>query len=202
MAKNTIQFDPSALEDDADQAHEVIPYAGFSGSTGEWTYGFNGDILGDVDILCVGADSIKKGFIGWSAGEVVDERMVSIFDKKNQVKESDLDAIETKSEMDGWKPQRSVVIMINNQPHELKGTSHGITQWFNNLANDIVRQYSRNPDYRNPMIKVGNTSYKHKTYKKVFFNPTYQIMGWCNNNFELLQDKVAIEEVEDAERVA
>jgi len=190
------ELDISTLEtfsdDIADEA--PMPYVSFSGKTGEWKYGFDNDDLGTDVQISVGARTLAVGYIGWKSGDVVYEKMVSIFDKKNQVVEKDLPPIKKESEMDGYSKQTSVAFIIDGEAYEFKGSSVGADKWFKKLTTRIVKQFALNKEFCNPVITVDETNYMHKKFKSLIYSPEFKIIGWCNDNGERLVEKSALPE--------
>lgn len=185
----------SAMDSDydpfADDKEEVGGFQGqflnFSGKTGEYTYGEDGDDeieAGTTALLNI--NGVARGWICWDDGEVVDEQVVRWLEGMPPAKRDLEDHGPFESDEDGWKNQIIVPMYIKDVDENflLKVASQS---GYKNLVRFFQKDYGKvwkkkigkDGLPQVPEVSLDSDFFKSKVKKvgKVYF-PVFEIVGW------------------------
>ncbi len=144
---------------------------------GFWVYGSDDIEVEDGAKWAVDPRSFATGYVCWGASEILGEEMASIH--------ADPIALANLPQLDKpWVAQVSMqMVCINGEDKGTavvyKNSSQGGRQRFNEFLQQVLIQYSANQgsDKIVPVITLGEDSYKHKEYGKIY-KPLFNIAEW------------------------
>ncbi len=144
---------------------------------GFWVYGSDDIEVEDGAKWAVDPRSFATGYVCWGASEILGEEMASIH--ADPITLANLPQLEKP-----WVAQVSMqMVCINGEDKNTavvyKNSSQGGRQRYNEFLQQVLAQYSGNEgtDKIVPVIELGEDSYKHKEYGKIY-KPLFHIKEW------------------------
>jgi len=144
---------------------------------GFWVYGSDDIEVEDGARWAVDPRSFATGYIAWRDSEVLGEEMASIH--ADPIALANLPDVGT-----SWTAQVSMQMVCTNGEDKgtavvYKSSSQGGRQRYNEFLQQVLIQYAANEggDKIVPIIELGEDSYKHKKYGKIY-KPVFTIADW------------------------
>ena len=149
---------------------------------GDWVYGTEGTVVEDGSHWVVNPQQLKHGWTAWGTkahgtdGTNVGEVLVAATEP--------LPGVDSLPEVKGeWSKAISMMMVcVSGEDEgcqvELKMSSTGMRNAFSELLQDIIGQIQAGDDYV-PTVTLGNDSYQHKTYGKIFV-PELTVVNWSD----------------------
>jgi hypothetical protein len=174
--------------------NDGLTFAGFSGKTGDYTYGAEKDELDDGWEGAVNMNSAKQGHICWKDSEVVGEDMTRILDGNPTPKGQLEDHGPYDDDDDGWQQQISFEVAVlegggdaEGEKLLLKNSSKSGIRAFGNLLAAYGKAIQKGQNIENgeellPIVKFEATEFTPKGAKKKekAYAPKFTIVGWIS----------------------
>jgi hypothetical protein len=175
--------------------NDGLTFAGFSGKTGDYTYGAEKEELDDGWEGAVNMNSAKQGHICWKDSEVVGEDMTRILDGNPTPKSQLEDHGPYDDDDDGWQQQISFEVAVlegggdaEGEKLLLKNSSKSGLRAFGNLLAAYGKAIQKGQNIGDdgedllPIVKFEATEFTPKGAKKKekAYAPKFTIVGWIS----------------------
>lgn len=158
----------------------------FDGNTGAFSYGKDREAIDKGTRMAVNPNEFRLGWICWSDGKVLEQRMTRIVDGKPPARSELTDHGIEEVDGDGWREQASATFrdIESGDEFRLDISSKGGRIALGNLVRDYGKAFSAHPGEL-AIVELGNVSFDAKdpkTGKKVGRKhaPAFKIVAWMN----------------------
>lgn len=161
----------------------------FSGNDGYYTYGAEDTDLAEGTRAAVNPMSLKRGWICWNDGQMLEEVMYTILEGQPPAKHELTDHGPYKAKNDGWAEQKTIEFLaIDGEPVPLlfQANNRSKLNALEQLMKKIGREYKGHPGCV-PIIALGSNAFEaqerneagEKVGRKMTkYAPTFDIVDW------------------------
>lgn len=183
-------------------------YLKFDGNTGIYSFGKDAEELPKGTRVALNPGELKRGWICWNDGKVLDEKMTRIVDGSPASKGTLEDHGPYEDAKDGWKEQSSAEFrdIEGGEQFLFKSSSKGGNISLANLIRDYGKAFQMHPGDL-AIIELQNVSFDAKdpkTGKKLGkkFAPVFKIVGWENEGDLIAKFEAQAADAEEGEAEA
>ena len=167
----------------------TIQYMRYSGEDG-WTVGRDYTPVSEKDRFAVDFCRLGYGVQGWFDGDKVYEELVPIGEDFKPIE--DLPPIEKVGPRDGYALFFNCVGVFFGQelPVQYGTTTYGGKKFFNKLLKILkADELASHEEHPNPVLKLTQSKYFNKKVSREIWEPDFELMGWCDYQCNMLEDK-------------
>lgn len=158
-----------------------VPFLKMDTEDGEWAFGQEDTAVPADALFGIFPQSFASGFAAWK-GKTLEAKQMAVYGQP-AIDPRELPPVASK---DGWQPAVGLALVCVECPSDEKlvgtlmlfeQTSHGGIEAWNKIFDAILaRAKGGHADFA-ALVKLGSTSYMHKTWGRVF-KPRFEPDGW------------------------